>query len=93
MSLGLCCHCCYYFYFAIFILLLSNRFCFCVYIYVMVPCVHVFYLHGCLCATCVLDVLGGQRRVSGPLILEIQTITSNHVGAKTQFWVFWKSSQ
>ena len=51
----------------------------CVYIYISIMCMP--------------GALGGQKRVSGPLKLELHTAVSYHVGSETWTWVFQKNTQ
>lgn len=41
----------------------------------------------CLCTTYVLEVCRGQKSVSEPLELELETVASHHVGAGKRTWV------
>lgn len=47
---------------------------------------HICALHG-------YSVYRGWKRVSGCLQLELQLVVNDHVGATTQTWLPWKSSQ
>lgn len=46
-------------------------------------CMWVFFLHVSLCTTRMPGDDGSQKRVVDPLDLEIQTVTSCHVGASS----------
>lgn len=49
-------------------------------------------LHTCLCTTGVLGALGGQKKASGPLKLEVQMVSSHHVGAGNEVWTLCKKT-
>lgn len=44
-------------------------------------CLFIVYVYICLCATCMPSALGGQKRASDALELEIQKDASFHMGA------------
>ena len=52
----------------------------------------VFYVHVCLCISCVPGALGGQKRVPDPLRIVLQTVVCCHRGAGNQILILWKSS-
>lgn len=41
-------------------------------------------MHACLCSKHIPSDIGGQKRISDILELEIQVVVSNNVGAKTE---------
>lgn len=59
----------------------------------------LFYVYVCVlpvcmyCTTYVLGTCRGEKRLLGPLELELQVLLSHHVGAGDQIWVLWKSGQ
>jgi len=44
-------------------------------------------MHVCLCTTCMLDVLRGQKRALNSWKEELQMVVSRHVGAADHAWV------
>ena len=49
------------------------------------------FIYGC--ALCIPGSYRGQKKASGLMKLELQTVVSLHVGAGNQTWVLWKGSQ
>lgn len=50
----------------------------------------MFYLHVCMCVTCVPGIQGSKKRALGPLELDLWMIVSHHVDAGNQTQVIRK---
>lgn len=66
----------------------------CIYLFIFILCVWVFCLYVCLVPReYLMPFCGGQKGAPDPLVLELQTIDSEHVRAGNPSQVLWKSSQ
>ena len=59
----------------------------------VLPNVNVFCPRVYLCTTRVPDAFGGQKRALDPWEMGLPVVVSLHMGAMSQTWVLWKSSQ